>query len=288
MSHPTSLDRVIRAMTDDGSFRVLVAETTNTVRAILDAQHVDERSLDEMAAVVNTAVLVRETMAPGHRVQAIYSDARGSQLVGDAFPEGKTRGLARIADPTLGIEVGDGGVLQIERVHRGRMGHRGFIHTEDGEDLTDALRNYFLRSEQVISMVDLATVVRDGTLVASAGYVVQLLPELTDPPLVAMQERLERFGILRDRIADRGADAVRILDDLLRDVERTTVGESPVMFHCPCDRNRVRGAAAALGTEEIRTLLIEEKDLTVTCDYCREAYVLGVQDYRSILDSELA
>jgi molecular chaperone Hsp33 len=73
---------------------------------------------------------------------------------------------------------------------------------------------------------------------------------------------------------------------LLTGVDHTLLGESPVVFHCPCDRDRVRGAAAALGEDEIHELLIKEADLLVTCDYCRERYTLGVLDYRKILDAQ--
>ena len=57
-----------------------------------------------------------------------------------------------------------------------------------------------------------------------------------------------------------------------------------MVFHCPCDRQRVRVAAAALGRDEIKRLIAEEEDLSISCDYCREPYTLGVVDYRGILD----
>ena len=65
----------------------------------------------------------------------------------------------------------------------------------------------------------------------------------------------------------------------------TILAESSVMFHCPCDLDRVRTAAAALGREDLQELLVTEQDLKVSCDYCREDYVLGVVDFRHILDA---
>ena len=40
MSSPAKKDRVQRAMTDDGAFRVMTARTTETVREVLQAQGV--------------------------------------------------------------------------------------------------------------------------------------------------------------------------------------------------------------------------------------------------------
>lgn len=273
-------------MTSDGSFRVLVADTTETVRAIVEAQEVPPHSIEQMAAIVTSAVLIRETMTPGNRVQVIYNDAIGSQLVGDAFPEGKTRGLARILDEVLGVQTGEGASFRVERIIRAGTAHQGVIQTEAGEDLVMALRHYFLRSEQVVTMVDLGCVMRHGAVRHVAGYVVQLLPEISDPPLAAMEERLAQFGDLGRHLLANGVDPKRIMSAILADEDYTVLAESPVMFHCPCDVDRVRTAASTLGREEIQQLLVEEGDLKVCCDYCRKDYVLGVADFREMLDAK--
>ena len=138
-------------------------------------------------------------------------------------------------------------------------------------------------------MVDLAVVEEEGEVVASAGYVVQLLPELTDPPLAAMNARLARLGSLQDFVAERlkegGLEPEHILQAILAEEEFTMLADSEVEFSCPCDRNRVLVAAAALGRDEIKKLLAEEEDLSISCDYCREPYTIGVADYRTILDN---
>lgn len=277
-------DRVQRAMTNDGSFRVLVASTTQTARAVVAAQSVAGATAAQIANVLTATILVRETMAPENRVQIIYKDARGSQLVGDGYPEGKTRGLVRIKSGAGEVEIGAGGVFQVERIVRLGKSHQGIIPTADGEDLVVALRNYFLRSEQVTTMVDLACVERDGDVVAAGGYVVQLLPELTDPPLRAMHQRLQEMGRIETLFDDQGVDPARIMAEVLGDGEHTMLADSPVVFHCPCDRQRVRVAAAALGRDELKKLMAEEEDLSISCDYCRAPYTLGGVDYRAILD----
>ena len=272
-------------MTNDGSFRVLTASTTQTVRAVVAAQSVGGVTAVEMAKVLTAAVLVRETMAPENRVQVLYRDPHGSQLVGDGYPEGKTRGLVRLKGGAGDIDVGDGGLFQVERIVRLGRAHQGLVTLSEGEDLVVALRNYFLQSEQVTSMLDLACVSSGGEIIAAGGYVVQLLPELTDPPLRAMKERLAEIGRLEALFATAGAaDPAQIMAAVLADGEHTMLADSPVAFHCPCDRQRVRVAAGALGREEIQKLLAEEEDLSISCDYCREPYTLGVADYRSILD----
>ena len=64
-------DSVMRAMTNDGAFRVIAARTTDTVRSVVAAQNLSGALAHDMADLLSTAVLYRETMAPSLRVQCI-------------------------------------------------------------------------------------------------------------------------------------------------------------------------------------------------------------------------
>ncbi len=279
-------DRVIRTMTDDGSFRVLAARMTDTARCVAATQDVRGTAAVALANTVTASVLVRETMAPTNRVQVLYTDHRSSRLVGDAHPKGNTRGLARVVNTEHGVHVGKGGILQVERIVRAGKAHQGLVETSDHDDLGRALQSYFKQSEQVESMVDLGCVIdADGSVVGAAGYVVQLLPELTDPPLEAMNERHAAFGSLEIDIREHGCDPQRIMATVLAGVDYTQLADSAVQFHCPCDRDRVVGAASTLGKDEIRELLATGEELAINCDYCRQEYRLGPADYRRILES---
>src|SRR6185436_15660745 len=96
---PGSSDRVVRAVTQDGAFRVLCATTTATSQVAAGAQHAEGDVARLLGDMLTGAVLVRETMAPGLRVQGILQGADGrGRVVADAHPDGDTRGLIQIAD----------------------------------------------------------------------------------------------------------------------------------------------------------------------------------------------
>ena len=88
-------DSVLRAMTNDGAFRVITARTTHTVKQTLEAQGAVGDTARHLGELITGTILVRETMAPNHRVQGLYKTAdRAGQLVADTYPDGDTRGLA--------------------------------------------------------------------------------------------------------------------------------------------------------------------------------------------------
>ncbi|MEO6417998.1 MAG: Hsp33 family molecular chaperone HslO, partial [Polyangiaceae bacterium] len=94
---PTS-DRALRAMTDDGAFRVITVDATATVRAILAAQKVPANMARLFGELVVGAILIRETLSPELRIQTILQGDDGrSRMVTDAQADGTTRGLLQLA-----------------------------------------------------------------------------------------------------------------------------------------------------------------------------------------------
>src|SRR5580692_5261889 len=91
-------DTALRAITDDGAFRVIAVRTTQTVREAGDAQDArgDVRRL--FGELLTGSILIRHTMAPDLRVQAILqADDRASRMIADANPDGSARGLMQLA-----------------------------------------------------------------------------------------------------------------------------------------------------------------------------------------------
>ena len=53
---------------------------------------------------------------------------------------------------------------------------------------------------------------------------------------------------------------------------------APVFFRCRCSRERVAGVLQSLGAEEIRSVLAEQGQVEVTCDFCNRAYLFDAVD----------
>ncbi len=279
-------DGVLRAMTDDGAFRVMVARTTETARAVVEAQQVDGFAAHQLGEAVTAAGLVRETMAPGQRVQVILGDGAGSLVVGDAWPEGRTRGLAQVKDRARGNDHAVGANWRVARALPRGGSHSGVVEAPRNGGLDGALATYFARSEQVETFLAVACVTDlsgSDSVRAAFGYVIQLLPELTEPPLQSMRTRLAEFGDLSTWLRSRGDDPQQILDALLVGCAYTPLATSPVMFGCHCSRERAIGAAAALGADDLRQLIAKAETLRIHCDYCRELYEVGPSDFVQIL-----
>jgi molecular chaperone Hsp33 len=277
-------DRVLRAMTDDGAFRVLTIRSTDTARGICEAQEVRGAAAKQLGELVTASVLVRETMSPAQRAQIVLRDGPGNQLVGDSWPEGHTRGLARLFDDVLGVDLNSTGLLQVTRILHGGRPHQGTVEIDLEGGVATAIMKYFQESEQVVSMVALGCEEDDdGRITAAGGFVVQLLPEVTNPPLAVMTERLRDFADLGRMLAASDADPAHLLSELLYGFAHTELADSEVSFTCHCSYERVLGAVAALGRDTLQEMIDKDETAKVSCDYCREKYEVSPDGLRDVL-----
>src|SRR4029077_20869858 len=119
-------------------------------------------SARKLGELVTGAVLVRETMAPDYRLQALLrSRDNRFRLVADSHPDGGSRALltraSRDPDAARQDPAGDtadysfeGGTLEVVRtLYNGEL-HRGVVAVEAG-GMSKALMSYLQGSEQVAS-----------------------------------------------------------------------------------------------------------------------------------------
>jgi molecular chaperone Hsp33 len=278
-------DHVLRAITDDDTFRVMAATTTHTVRKAIASQAVDGATADHFADLLTGMVLVRETMSPGHRVQGVLKGAGGTgSLVADTHPDGSTRGLVQLGKREPQFSIGRGSVLTVMRsMARGRI-HRSVTAPEDGTTVSQALMTYMQESEQIVSTIAIGTCWRDGEVVQAGGYVVQLLPGASRGPLMVMTERLEHLPPIGELLADLDGSPRRLLDELLYLFPHAQLDRRPVRYACKCSREAVVASLASLGRDELANMVRESEVIEVSCDYCHTDYAVSRAHLRGLLE----
>lgn len=277
-------DSVLRAMTDDGAFRVITARTSETVRGTMTAQGADGNMARTLGELVTGAILYRETMAPQLRVQAVLKGSGGSgSLVADSHPSGRTRGLVQLK-PGRELELEKGAVIQMMRTMASGRIAQGLVELPVGGGISQALMSYMQTSEQVVSMVAVSTVVSDAGVVAAGGYMVQLLPEVGRGPLMLMTERLREFENIDALVGEPSFSPTTLLEELLYGMPYTRLEESPVSFECWCDELRVVAAIASLSKADLEHLLSDGEVLEIACEYCKREYRIPPARLRGLLD----
>lgn len=279
-------DSVLRAMTDDGAFRVITAQTTETVRGAISAQGAKGDTARTFGDLLTGAILFRETMAPTLRVQGVLRGAQNSgSIVADSHPSGKTRGLIQMPEGRAQIGLGSGAVIQIMRTLPSGRINQGVVEVPEQGGVSRALMAYMQTSEQVFSMVAVSTLLEGDEVVAAGGYMVQLLPEVGRGPLMVMTERLQDFETIDQQLREQNFSPGWLLEQLLYGMPFTRLDESQVGYDCWCDELRVMSALATLRRSDIEHLLSTDEVLEISCEYCKRDYHISPARLRGLLDA---
>lgn len=269
-------------MTMDGAFRLIAAVTTDTARGALGAQSTGDELGLRLAELLTSAVLVRETTQPVRRVQMVWRDRRGRQLVADSLPDGTCRGLVNPGDDAA-VDPGGDHLLQVNYTLPNGALHQGMVAIPDGDDMATALMRYMKQSEQIVSMIAVTALPGPGGVRVVGGYVVQLLPEATPEVIGAMTDHLGNLDPLSALLEGRGKTAAELAAVVFEGFEHAELASSPLAFGCTCSEVRVMTSILTLPAAEIDSML-EGDPLEVRCDACGTGYVIKPETLRDFRD----
>lgn len=281
-----SPDHVLRAITNDGAFRVITARTTNTVSQAIRLQQCRGATARTFAELLTGAVLFRETMAPDLRVQGILKGAGGQgSLVADSHPSGSTRGLVQLPSGAEDVRLGGDAMLQMMRTMPNGRINQGVVQVPREGGISEALMAYMQSSEQVDTMLAVSALLDESGMVrAAGGYMVQLLPEVGRGPLMLMTERLANFQNIEHQLESSEFSPEWLMGELLYGMEFTTLDDGGVSFGCWCSELRLISALATLSRSEIEEFVNDGQVLEISCDYCTKQYRIPPAKLQGLLN----
>lgn len=156
--------------------------------------------------------------------------------------------------------------------------YQGVVGLE-GDTLAACLEDYFMRSEQLPTRLFIRTGEVDGKP-AAGGMLLQVLP--------AQETQVNDFEHLATLTETIKADelftlpATEVLWRLYHEEEVTLFDPQNVEFKCTCSRERCAGALKTLPDEELDSILAEDGEIDMNCDYCGSHYVFDAMDIAAI------
>ncbi|MGQ0442239.1 MAG: Hsp33 family molecular chaperone HslO [Methylophilaceae bacterium] len=157
--------------------------------------------------------------------------------------------------------------------------YQGIVPIE-GETIAEMLEHYMLRSQQIDTKLWLNC---DGENVA--GMLIQKLPEL---PLQDA-DAWNRINLLANTVSMQELQTLspqQLLSRLFSEEDIRLFAAKPTQFHCSCNRTSVSNMLHMLGRAEIESILAEQGNITVNCDFCNRQYRFDAVDAATIFVSE--
>lgn len=275
-----SNDRLIQGMACSGDFRILAAQTTNTVekaREILDLAPV---AADALGRALTGSLLLARLLDKNLRNQSVTLRFEGDGPLGTMIAEGSISGAARgyVANPvpeedSLDVPRAIGrGILTVVRgtPPAGRPYTSQLILS--GAGVAQELTHYLMTSEQIASAVLLGVLNRREGVAAAGGIIIQAFPHASEASIAAVEERIREAPPLSTIVEKMPIEDV--VAQVLHGLDYKQIDPSfnvPLEYRCSCTRERAIAPLTLFSREELQEM-IDEGGSEVVCQFCGRRY----------------
>lgn len=276
-------DYLIRGMDKHGRIRVFVASTTKMVEDARRTHNTSPTATAALGRTLTAGVIMGSMMKNSQDVLTlkIAGDGPGGNIYVVSKNNGRVKGY--IDNPSADVPSRVDGKLDVGKL----VGKNGTITTVMDLGLKDPyigqsnivtgeiaedLANYYAYSEQQPSAVSLGVLVdRDISVKASGGYIIQLLPGISDEDIDKIENTLSSIEPISTMI-DKGLSPEDIMDRILGDFQMEILDKTDLIYQCDCSREKIERVIMSLGREEIQNIIEEDGQAEVVCNFCNSKY----------------
>ena len=287
-------DYLVKALAFDGQVRAYATKTTDTVGEA-QRRHYTWPTASAALGRSMTASVMMGAMMKGEEKLTIRINGGGpiGNILVDANAKGEVRGY--VSKPQTHFDLNEIGKLDVRRavgtegtlsvtkdigLMQPFVGQVPIVSGEIGDDFT----HYIVTSEQVPSSVGVGVIVNpDNTILASGGFIIQLMPGTPEDIIVQIEERLLSIPTISKMISE-GMSPEDILHAVLGKDNVKILDEMPVTFSCQCSRDRITNVLVSLGSDEISDMIHTDGQAEAECHFCNEKYHFSKENLETLLE----
>ena len=269
--------------------RIYALCTTNLVQEAAVRHHTSHLASAALGRAMNGALLLAATMKDNERIALrLKGDGPIGEVVADA--EG-THVRGYVGDPDVflplkngkldvGGAIGAGNII-VTRYLQNAEPFTGYAELVDGEIASD-LTNYLYTSEQTPSSVALGVLVnKEGQVIASGGYFIQAMPGCAEETLAQLEENISLTPYVT-QLLELGYTPEKMIETIARGLDVTIQESIELSYKCRCSREKILGALATLGQEDI-SAMSQDEETEVHCQFCNETYKFSGEEIARLL-----
>lgn len=273
-------DSLHRFLFEELPFRGQLVHLDSSWRAVLEHSNYPDAVRDVVGESAVASVLLAATLKfQGHLSLQLRSDGPLSLLLAQCTDSFGIRALARHTSSLTArnlLELTGKGQLSVILDNQDEQQRYQGIVPLVGEKLAHCLEAYFAQSEQLPTRLWLHA---DGD--RASGMLLQRLPAREGDDPAAIEDAWRRVQLIGDTLQTqelRDLSDREILHRLFNEDDLRLFEPSPVFFRCTCARDRVAGMLQSLGKDEVESVLAEQGQVEVRCDFCNRAYQFDAVD----------
>lgn len=285
---PQNKSVIKRAISTDGSVRVLFCDSTAIVREAGEIHNTSKTMTAALGRALTATSLMSSLLKDKDNSLTLQFKGDGPAgsivCVGDYM--GNVRGYAD--DPSVELPPNQYGKLDVGgAVGRGSMyvikdmgmnepyvGVSNIVSGEIAEDITE----YFANSEQTPSVCALGVRVnQENKAYAAGGYLVQLMPGYEDEVVDRLEANITVMESVSKLIAD-GKDGDEIISLIFDGIEYELFDEFDIEYRCTCAREKYLRALIGLSEDDMNELKKSDEPVETNCRFCGKKYVFELDE----------
>ena len=284
-------DYLVRAIAAGGNIRAFAAVTTELVNEARRRHDTWPTATAALGRALTGTGLLGATLKDADESITLRVAGNGplQGIVCDVDEQGQVRGY--VNEPHVDLDLNPrgkldvGGAVGTGALHVTRQLALEGTYTGTSElisgEIAEDLAYYLTQSEQTPSAVGLGVRVSpDGTVVASGGYLVQLLPATADADRDQLEANLVALGSVSLAV-EQGMSPEEVLSAVLAGIDYQVLERRDLHFACRCSRDRALGALVMVEEEELEAMLAEDHGAELTCHFCNEVYRFSEEEIRA-------
>lgn len=287
-------DYLIRAMDKTGNIRMFAATTTNMVELGRTTHNTSPTATAALGRTLTAAAMMGVMMK--NERDRLTLKISGGGPIGTIMIVANNKGLIKgyVDNPNADVPSREDGKLDVGGV----VGKDGTITTimdlglkdpyigqsnlVSGE-IAEDLATYYAISEQQPSAIGLGVLVdKDISVKAAGGYIIQLLPDVSDEDISKIEEAISKTPSVSSLI-DKGLSPEDIMNELLSEFEMEVLDRVDIEYKCDCSRERIEEVLLSIGKSEIESMIEEDEKAEVVCHFCNTKHQFSKEELENLI-----
>ncbi|SHK29668.1 Hsp33 family molecular chaperone HslO [Fibrobacter sp. UWEL] len=297
-------DRIIRSTGKKAPFRLVLVDITNTMNEIGAKHGAQSYSLKLLAETTISSIFLSSSLKMKGTVSVTatfggeisYAKADTTPYISRKEDEESYYFVRAMIpqDDLQAIKADEPALIpqnyQVVKLNEfGKRVHESVVQAVS-PSMGQNLATYLYQSEQILSAVGIEAQFNKqdpSKLDYAIGFYVEAFPEMEEKDTTTLEQvvlNLPKFAEMYD-VQEKGGKTM--VDELLYQFEGPyeieVIKEFGAKAFCPCSKERTISSLAALPLADLKDLEKDGKDLEMVCDFCRNKYIVTMDDLREII-----
>ncbi|MGE4320252.1 MAG: Hsp33 family molecular chaperone HslO [Acholeplasmataceae bacterium] len=289
-------DYAIISYAYDKTVRIYASQTTHLVEEARKIHQTWPTASAAFGRFLTASAMMGLMYKPGERITLRI---KGNGPIGSMLVEANNFGEVRgeIQNPSVYLKYEDG--PKKGKLNVGAAVGQGFLFvtkdlnmkeyfTSSSElqtgEIGDDFTYYFALSEQVPSSVGLGVLVNtDQSILASGGYILQLMPGIKEETIQTIENILKSIKPMSTLINE--GKTPEDITAILSNQNYQLLSKHDLSYHCPCTKDGFARSLSALDKKDIDEL-IEDGHAEIECHFCHKKYIFNKEDLEDIKNNQ--